>query len=276
MSLQYIDSKNQKSIKGSISSFVDNFLTKRKGKKEYEEKLIEFLSDNVLDDSEKKELGDIASSYNLKLEDLVKAQRRSCSMVFSKITKDKRIDEDEKKALESLMTHFQVKTEDFDFSQKTFNKYYTLGLLEKGILPNVKCEDFNIILKKDEILHWVEPAEYKKFKRTLQGLDYWGPRASFRIMKGFSYRVGSYGISTRSSEELVTDDEGCFWITNKRVGFQGSRKNFAANYNQILSFDLSEYGLLVRKTGRDNPYILKLKDKDIPCMILSHIVNNLQ
>lgn len=271
--LNYEQEKRPAKTPGSIFNFVDNFLTKHRGKKEHEQKLIDFLSDNVLDEREKLELEKIAQSYNLTPEDLKNAQRKSCSYIFSKICEDGVITEDEKKALERLMDYFNVKKEDFKFNQKTFNKFYTLGLIEKGVLPTISKDELNIIFKQGEQLRWCTYAKLKKFKRVTKTYHYSGPAYSIRIMKGVRYRFGSVDISRDTAQYLITDDEGVFWITDLRVGFKGSNKTFTFNLDKIVSIELTPNGLEISKEGREKPYILSLDDYDVPCSMLSFILN---
>jgi len=254
--------------------FVKKYLTKREGKTKYNNLLKDFLSDGKLDEKEKKELERLSKEYNITELELLEAHKKGSALAFQSIISDGKITEDEKSALEELMNYFKVSQKDFKFDQKAFNKFYTLGLIDKGILPDIQEHDIDIIFKKGEILHWGCPGALRKYQRVTNRINYSGPTASIKIMKGVRYRMGSIGYSTSSSEYLINEDTGVFWLTNQRIGFRGNRKNFVFPYSKIHAFELTKNGLTILKDGREKPYIIGLDDYDIPCMIISHILNN--
>lgn len=255
-------------------SFVKALTEKHKSKEEYWQKLKEVLADEKIDEREEKELGELAKQLELDDKELKELHKRAANLEWTSITADHIISDDEKKSLEELLKYFDLKTTDFSFDQKTFNKFYCLGMIEKGILPNIQNHDVDVIFKKDEILHWACPAAMKKYKNVVTRVGYAGPRASIRIAKGLSYRVGSYKVSAQTKEVLITEDTGPFWITNQRVGFTGQRKNFTVPINKVLHFELAPYGLVIAKEGRENPYLLQLDDYEVPAAVLSHLLNN--
>lgn len=254
-------------------NFVKNFLVKQRGSKAYDEKLKEFLSDEKLDDNEKEELKKLASEYNLQEKDLREAHKKACSLTFNEIAKDGKITEEEKIALQELMNYFEVEQKDFNFNQKTFNKFYTIGLIDKGILPEIKVPDLNIIFKKDEIIHWCCPANLIKIKKVSNRINYGGFTGSVKIGLGIRYKVGSLKYSTQSSEFLAIEDTGALWLTNQRIGFKGNRKNFAFPYTKIHSFEASSTAISIGKEGKETPILISLDDYDVPCMIISSILN---
>lgn len=252
---------------------VKDFLAKKKNLGKYQDVLTQCLSDGKLDSNEKKLLEKMASDLGLEPNNLLSLHKKATSFAFNAITSDRKITEEEKQSLDELMTYFKVETKDFNFDQKTFNKFYALGLIDKGVLPKVSQHDIDIVFKNDEIVHWGCPAELKKFKRITNRVRYSGPVASIKIMKGVRYRIGSVSFKTESSEFLATEDVGPFWITNYRIGFRGGRKNFAIPISKILSFELTSDGLSITKEGKETPYLISLDDYEVPCAIVSHLLN---
>jgi len=253
--------------------FVKNYLTKSKAKSQYDKKLKEFLADGVLDEGEKAELERIASEYGLESKDILEVQKRSASLLFDKISDDGIITEEERLALEDLTQHFGIKVTDFNFDQKTFNKFYTLGLIEKGILPHIEHHNLSIIFKKNEKLHWGIKGELRKYKTVTKKINYNGLSGSIKIMKGVRFKAGSMNVKTVKQEYVSTEDVGYFWITNQRIGFIGTRKNFTIPINKILTFQLNADGLLIFKEGRETPYLVALEDYEVVCSIFSFIIN---
>ncbi len=236
--------------------------------------LSDFLSDGILDENEKRELKEFAETNNIKEEELLTAHKKAGSLLFQNISSDGKITDDEKRSLEELLSYFNVRTEDFNFDQKAFNKFYALGLIDKGILPNIKDHDVDVVFKKGEILHWACPGALRKYKNVINRVNYGGPAVSIKIMKGVRYRFGSVGFSTQSTEHLINEDVGSFFITNSRIGFRGERKNFAVPLSKVYSFQLTPAGLEIVKEGKETPYIIGLEDYDVPCMMISQIINN--
>lgn len=253
--------------------FIKAFLTKREGLGIYESKLTEFLADNKLDANEKKELAKIAGEYGMTDEELKKIKERGISAVFDNIGKDSRITDEEKEIFEELLSYFGVDKERTKFNQETFNKYYSLALIDKGILPTVDKHNLRTMFKEGEILHWACKADLKKIKRITNRVSYGGPSFSVKIMKGMRYKVGSMSVSASTTEQLITEDSGAFWFTDKRIGFEGLRKSFDFPYAKINFFELIDGGLVISKSGKETPYIVGLADYDVPCSILSHILN---
>ncbi len=254
--------------------FIKKFLVKRGGKIKYDKLLTSFLSDGKLDADEKQELEKLTKEYGFSREELLEVHKKASTLAFQNIISDCKITDDEKKALEELTNYFGVSQKDFEFDQKAFNKFYTLGLIDKGILPEIKQHDIDIVFKRGEVLHWGCPGAIKKYKTVINRISYGGPTFSVKITKGLRYRVGSVSFSTSSSEHLITEDIGAFWLTNQRIGFKGSRKYFAFPYSKIHAFELTQAGLMISKEGKEAPYIIGLDDYDIPCLMISHILNN--
>jgi hypothetical protein len=78
----------------------------------------------------------------------------------------------------------------------------------------------------------------------------------------------------RSTKEVVDiEDLGVLWLTNQRIGFIGRKKNFTLLYGKILSFAINSNGLFLRKEGREAPYIVGMDDYEVPCSIISFVLN---
>lgn len=254
-------------------NFVTNYLAKRNGKKEYEEALVRCLSDGKLEDTEKQELEELAAKLGLSKEDVADMQRAQTSFAYKNMTSDGKISEEEKASLESLLDYFGFSPGDIQFDQKTFNKFYALGLIEKGILPTPTVADLNIELKKGEVLHWACPAITLKRKTVTRSMGYSGLTGSVRIMKGVHYRMGSIKLSPQRSEHLVPEDSGALWITNQRLGVHGDRKSFSLPFEKIHSLEATADGIVIFKEGKETPYIIKPVDLDVPLAVIDHLLN---
>jgi len=268
-----LDSVTKSIYTENSMKFITNYLANRKAKQSYDDTLLKFLSDGKLDETERKELETFAMENNLSADDLKEAHKRAASVLFKDISADSRITEEEKVELEALIKYFGLNLGDFDFNQKAFNKFYTLALIEKGVLPTPELQGLNIVFKNDEVPHWLCGGSLKKLKKVTQSVGYSGLSGSIRIMKGVRYRVGSIKLAPQTREIMVEEDVGNFWMTNQRMGFLGKKKSVVLPYNKILSFELYGDGISLYKEGRENPYFIGLEDVEVPAMILSSILN---
>lgn len=248
-------------------------MDRRKGRAEYQNLLSSSLQENKLGKAERSKLEGIMHKYGLQSEDVREFQRVACSTLFHQIASDQRINEEEKKALEDLMEYFKLEIADFDYNQITFNKCYALQLIDEGKMPNLKIEGMDIAMKKGEIMHWCSPCTLRKKKSVTTGINYSGLTCSIRIMRGLRYRAGSMKFDPIKSEQLVVVDVGHFWLSNQRVGFEGRMKSFSFPYSQIHRLEVLPEGLLFFKQGKETGYLLSLDDYDVPCVMLSAIMN---
>jgi hypothetical protein len=254
-------------------NFITKYLAVKKGKKEYEAKLTQALQDGTISSGESQDLKETLDHYGLGKKELLAIQQKAFALTFGQTISDKKISEEEKKALEALVNYFGLSLDEIRFDQRAFNKYYTLGLLDKGIFPQMESDGTGIILKKEEKVHWLCAAQTLRHKSVTQRINYGGLTGSVRIAKGLRYRVGSLNVSRVTSDVLTVEDTGLLWITNKRIGFKGAKKDFAIAYEKVLSFDVSSAGMVIAKEGRDTPYIIAPDDFDVPCAVLSALIN---
>ncbi len=157
---------------------------------------------------------------------------------------------------------------------KTLLKHYLLLMAGKGTPHEFDKTrmPLSIVYKKGEKLYFLHEAiNVKKRKKTV-GVGFAGPVASFRICKGVRYRIGSMNVQRQTVENYDNSDQGMFYITNMRIGYLG-KTQFSFNLNKLVSIQNGEAGLLLYKEGRQNPFMIALDDYDVPCTILSALLN---
>jgi len=262
-------------MKFQLPNFVDQYFKKRDGLKKYQESISSFLADSELSVEESDKLAELQKEFGLSAEDVSGIHKTSVASVFTSIGSDKRITDEEKNSLEKLLNHFNLTKTDIAFNQDSFNKYYTLALVEKGVLPTIDNaqEEVNIVFKDGEVLHWAVAASMMKRKKVTTRVNYGGFTGSVKIMKGVRYRVGSIGVSSVSKEILDNEDSGAFYVTNQRIGYLGYRKQFSFPFKKIGSLELRPDGLHIFKDGKEAPYILELRDYEVPLAMISSILN---
>lgn len=157
---------------------------------------------------------------------------------------------------------------------KNLLKHYLLLMAGKGTpheFDKTKMP-LSIVYKNGEKLYFLGNAiNVKKRKKTV-GVNFAGPVASIRICKGVRYRIGSMNVQRQTVENYDNSDQGMFYITNMRIGYLG-KTQFSFNLNKLVSLQNGEAGLLLYKEGRQNPFMIALDDYDVPCTILSALLN---
>lgn len=258
-----------------LPNFVQNYFKRKEGFKKYQESINTFLNDSKITVEENSKLAEIQKEFNLSDEEVRNIHKNSVSSVFANISSDSRITDEEKESLEKLLDHFELSKNDIVFSQENFNKFYTLALVDKGVLPTIDNpqSEVNIMFKDGEVLHWAVAGSLMKRKRTTTKVNYGGFTGSIKIMKGVRYRAGSIGVNTVSTEVMATEDFGAFYITNQRIGYIGYRKQFSFPFKKIGSLELRPDGLHIFKDGKEAPYILELRDYEVALAITSFLLN---
>jgi hypothetical protein len=101
-----------------------------------------------------------------------------------------------------------------------------------------------ILLDKGECLHLAARAELLAL-RTTRGVGmYHGPVIRMPIMKGVTYRAALLSGGVSATEEWKVVDDGAVFITDKRLLFQGSKKNVSIRLNKITRCTLTEEAVL--------------------------------
>ena len=128
-------------------------------------------------------------------------------------------------------------------------------------------------LEKNEKCYFQTSCEWFEKRTVTQRINYSGPTASIKIMKGVRYRVGSIKPQRVTSEEWKKIDSGTMYLTSKRVIFLGQSKSLNIKLAKILSFTPYSDGVELTKDAGRNPLIMFPTNSDIFSVILSRLLN---
>ncbi|MFL0198294.1 hypothetical protein ACJDU8_22415 [Clostridium sp. WILCCON 0269] len=180
-------------------------------------------------------------------------QPKFITKIFKYIEKQKL----EKEAREKQLKQLEVQR------QTTFYLYR-----QGKSLPRMRC---NIILHKGEICHLACGAKRYEVKNKSVGYSGGYGGVSFRIAKGVSIHTGrSRGHTIR--RDISYEYVGTLYITNKRVIFTGSNKNFSINLSKLLEYKIYSDGILFN-TDKIS-YMVLINDSQCAGAILAGTVNN--
>jgi hypothetical protein len=139
-------------------------------------------------------------------------------------------------------------------------KFRLMGQIEDGNLPKL---DVPVLLQRGELCHFVGAAAHHEIKTVTKRVNYSGPTASIKIMKGVRWRVGSISVERVTTEVMTMLDTGNLYITSKRVFFDGTKKNISIPLGKITHFTVFKNGVQIEKeTGKDQ-YFLGTSDWEL-------------
>ncbi|MDP3058512.1 MAG: hypothetical protein Q8N36_03540, partial [bacterium] len=140
---------------------------------------------------------------------------------------------------------------------------YVNSIKKEGKLPSVNLRiesGGQVILKKDEIVHFADTAVLKELKTVSLGYSGRSHGISFPIAKGIRYRVGAFRGHMLKEDRLVETSQGALLITTQRLflhPFPG-HKPVSIPLNKILSYQCFNNGIEVYKEGREKGYFFAI------------------
>jgi hypothetical protein len=120
-----------------------------------------------------------------------------------------------------------------------------------AIKISFKGVDTPVIMKSGEELLFALPGVTLKEPRAVRKSSggYAGP--SFRVAKGVYFRMGRFGSTSESHQEIRDIDRGILTITNERFVFSGNMKTINLDLRKIVQVDPFTDGLALHKEGRE-------------------------
>ena len=182
---------------------------------------------------------------------------RLYNSLFDKFSKDKELYAIEMQILRRIQTRFGFTDEEVKFNER-LKPYIYANAIKNNNLPSVQLENTEgIILKKGEIVHFVDGAILKEMKSVSLGYSGGSQGVSIRIVKGLYYRVGATRGHIMREERFVDTSRRIFILTNQRLLLVPKgigNKSLSVSLNKILLYNCYENGLEVHNEGKDKGY----------------------
>ena len=89
-----------------------------------------------------------------------------------------------------------------------------------------------------------------------------------RVVRGVYYRIGASSPRRVTTEGLTTLDSGDLYITNKRVVFNGARRNLTLKLDTLLAFQAFSDGFALEKQSGKSPHFILRGDAELANVIL--------
>ena len=245
------------------------------GSEIYRDKFIEVISNGKLEKSEEEYLDNLQNNLRLSSNDIEKIRNESRQKymqdLLDKTTADGLISPEEWQELNNTAKNLDV-TINLDSDTKAkIEKLKLYWHIEKGELPAVNVY---INLQKEEKCYFTSKADLHETRTVTRRVNYGGPTARIKIMKGIYYSAGSLGVQRITSDQILQIDTGDIYLTNKRLIFIGSKKNFIIPYNKILSVNPYYDGISIDKGTGKSPIFKLSYNGDILSMILGRLLDD--
>lgn len=230
----------------------------------YERSMREGLLDSIFTEAESARLKAIATALGIapeqskRLFDAVAAV--AVQAVFSGAVADRRLTGAEDGQIAALAKALDVNMLQDAETAAAVARYRLLAAVEAGSLPSVSV---NILLQRGEVCHFSGAASMHEVRTVTRRINYSGPTASIRIMKGLSWRMGSLAFQKVTTDIMAQLDTGTLYITSKRLFFDGSQRNRSLALGKITKYTVFKDGLQIEKdTGKD-PYFVGTGDWEL-------------
>lgn len=133
-----------------------------------------------------------------------------------------------------------------------------------------------LMLKKGEwCAHAVKATAYEERQRTVR-VDFAGPTARVRIMKGVYYRAGSIQAQRITESYHHSYGEGVLGATNKRLLWVSPQKSHSIPLEKIVMFEPFTDGIkIIKDTGK--PLLFVFEGADQTSMVrISRVIEELR
>ena len=230
----------------------------------FERTMREALSDGKFTEQEKASLE--ATSKALGMSDVQTKRLYETAAVaavqaaFTSAIADQRYVKDEEAHVAALAKSLGVTIKHDESTAALVARFRLMGEIEGGDLPSV---DVPILLQRGEICHFSGVAAHHEIKTLTKRINYSGPTASIKIMKGVRWRVGSISVQRVTTDVMTQLDTGNLYITSKRVLFDGTKKNVSIPLGKITNFTVFKDGLQVEKEAGKDPYFIGASDWEL-------------
>jgi tellurite resistance protein len=224
----------------------------------------EALSDGTFTEQEKAGLEATSKALGMsdaQTERLYKtAALAAVNAAFSGAIADRRYTKDEEAHVTALAESLGVTIKQDESTAALVARFRLMGQIEDGVFPSI---DVPILLHRGEVCHFLAVAAHHEIKTVTKRINYSGPTASIKIMKGVRWRAGSIAIEKVTADVMIQLDTGILYITSKRVFFDGTKKNVSIPLGKITNFTVFKDGLQIEKEAGNDLYFLGASDWEL-------------
>ena len=236
----------------------------------YETLVRRSIADGHLTPGERQQLDALAKALHLSPEEAREIYGKSAAELLqstlNSALEDERLSPTEFKEFALLAQRLGIEPSFDDATQARMHRFALLWRIENGELPTIAVP---INLQRGEVCHLSGEATWHELRTRTERVVYSGTSVSIPIMKGVRYRVSSYRPQRVTRQELTPIDSGPFYVTSKRVIFDGVHKNSAIRYSSLIGVTPYSDGIKLEKSSGRSPYLLFDGDVEMVTVILT-------
>ena len=257
-----------------LSDTTTDIIYQKIGEGIYREAYDNSITDGHLNDERENELAKLATELKLAEETTNQISNVSrhnyMDNLLKKIVADGKISPDEWSEFNDAAKNLKI---DMKVDDKTTSQLERLKLnwqIQNSELPILQT---GISLQKGEDCYYSNHVDWLEHRTVTRKINYGGPTARIRIMKGIYYSAGSLAVNRVTSDQIQVIDSGIVYLTNKRVIFVGNRKNSNIRLDKILSIIPYSDGVELEKDTGKSPTLRMTSGADIFAMMISRLLN---
>ena len=223
----------------------------------FSKSLADALADGHITVEERKRLDTIATSFGLpqsRTDEIYKSQvLKLLQWTFDQVVTDRRVTAEEEANLQAMAANLGVTLGHDAKTLALLDRFRLLARIDAGDLPMVTP---SIKLQRGEMCHATLACTHSEIRQQTTSYRHGGISASGKIIGPLRWRVGQVAVQRVTRDVMTFLDSGTLYITNKRLLFDGSKKNTVIALSKIVHFTLFSDGLRIEKdTGRDQYFV---------------------
>ena len=223
----------------------------------FEQAMREALSDGRFSAQEKAGLEATSKALGMTEDQTKRLYERAAvaavQSAFTSAVADRRYTQSEEAHVAALAKSLDVTIQHDESTAALVARFRLMAEIEDGHLPTI---DVPILLQRGETCHFSGAARHHEIKALTKRINYSGPTASIKLMKGVRWRVGSISVQKVTTDVMTQLDAGILYITSKRLFFDGTKKNTSIPLGKVSSFTVFKDGLQIEKeSGRDTYFL---------------------
>lgn len=171
---------------------------------------------------------------------------------FEEAIADRRYSPAEEASLQQFAADLGTNLQFDEEATAAVQRYRLMWDIENGRLPEIAAP---ITLQRKEVCHYRCDASWRELRTRTVRVDYHGPTARIRIMKGVYWRVGSIAAQRVTETNLVEVARGTLYVTNKRVILHGQAGNKSVTWRSVFGQEVFSDAIKLEKSSGKDPYL---------------------
>lgn len=240
----------------------------------YESKVKSYLSENILQNSEKLALKDFQNRLKIPTDTAnsiyKNAVKSTMDSYIKPIFESEIYSPTDEEKLFNVAKNLGLNLTFPEEVQQKLQKYRENWEISNGKLPILQTD---IRLQNGELLHFKTFINWMEERTVTKRVNYSGITYSKKIIGNVRWKIGTIVPNRIQTNELQHIDSGYVYFTNKRIIFNGQHENKVIPISKILNFQPYTDGILIEKETGKSPFLAFNQDIENAATILARILS---